>query len=69
MSAVAAAAPAADWRARLTEAETHILRAQHRAADEYVDRLDWLDRDLIARDLAAALELIAEARRLLDRGA
>ena len=60
-----AAAPTRDPRARLYEAETLILTAQHRASDECVDRLDWLDRDLIARDLSAALALIAEARRLI----
>ena len=67
MTAVAVA-PARDPRARLYEAETLILTAQHRASDEYLDRLDWLDRDLIARDLSAALALIAEARRQLAGG-
>ena len=56
-------------RAQLGEAKNLTLTAQHRASDEYVDRLDWLERDLIARDLEAALKLIGEARRLLDRGA
>ena len=65
----AAVAPAADPRARLYEAETLILTAQHRASDECVDRLDWLDRDVICRDLSAALALIAEARRLLGLAA
>ena len=59
--------PAAAVRQRptadpLDEAEARVRSAHARAGDEAIDRLDWLDRDTICRDLAEALRLIREAR-------
>jgi hypothetical protein len=46
----------------LALAEARVRSAQALAGDESINRLDWLDRDTICRDLAEALRLIREAR-------
>ena len=46
----------------LAAAEARIRSAQLLAGEESINRLDWLDRDSICRDLAEALRLISEAR-------
>jgi hypothetical protein len=46
----------------LDAAEARVRSAHARVADESTDRLDWLERDTICRDLAEALSLIREAK-------